>query len=263
MSLAELQASLEAISRARRGPHPDPERLLAYHLGEIDDEAAAEEIEEHVALCSDCARHLLDMERFLAGDDPAADVAPRRSRPGTDAAPADGGRIVPLPERAREAGDGQGPDRFYATLGFARAAALALLVVSAGLAAWVLFGSGGARPGVDATLANLPIVDLRPQAARGPGERDVARLTGDAAGAVLVFPLAAAGEAERYELVVEKAEGGEVFRRALTRTPDGLLTLVVRRDRLAAGVYRLSILDAGAGAGVPPRASFELEWRLD
>jgi hypothetical protein len=50
--------------------HPEPETLLAYHLGELD-EATADGIAEHLTFCRACADHLLAIPSFLAEPEPS------------------------------------------------------------------------------------------------------------------------------------------------------------------------------------------------
>jgi hypothetical protein len=47
------------------GEHPDPDRLYAYHAGELTPEEDAE-IQEHLALCGACTELLLDVLSFTA-----------------------------------------------------------------------------------------------------------------------------------------------------------------------------------------------------
>jgi len=255
MSTHDLRASMEALSRSRRGDHPDPEDLLAYHLGELDVDRA-EAVEEHVTLCSDCARHVLDMADFLAGE------PPEEAEAVSDADAERLSRVVGDALDAERAGGSAAPP-FYATLGFARAAAVAFLLLSAGLAARLAVApSGSERP--EPTMANLPIVELRAAETRGPGERDEVRLPESAAGAVLVFPVAETGAFSSYSVTVEKTDGEVILRRSdLRRTDGGLLTLAVPRDALAPGSYRLRISGTGPGAEPRPLATFGVDWRTD
>lgn len=271
MSTHDLQASLEAISASRRGDHPDPEQLLAYHLDELDPDAA-DAVEEHVALCSECAHHVLDMARFLAGEPlPDADpVEPEavdrliRSVAETLAdedeenttEPTEGPWKSP-PDDDRAPGSGS----FYSSLGFARAAAIFFCLLSFGLAVRLMQPIETGDPTADATLANLPIVELRPRETRGAGERDTVQLSETDGGAVLVLPVAESDAFSHYQVTIE-ATGGELVlsRRDLHRT-DGLLTLVLKRDALPAGVYQLRL--AGLITGEPPQplTTFQLDWR--
>lgn len=62
----EIDASVRAYAagqrRSREG-HPTVEELVAYHRGRLAKEAE-ELLRDHLALCKDCARMLLDLEAF-------------------------------------------------------------------------------------------------------------------------------------------------------------------------------------------------------
>ena len=45
---------------AQPSPHPTPETLRAYGLGELDD-ASAQIVREHLEHCSDCRRQVAEM----------------------------------------------------------------------------------------------------------------------------------------------------------------------------------------------------------
>ncbi|MDX1997875.1 MAG: hypothetical protein SF066_09170 [Thermoanaerobaculia bacterium] len=55
------------------GDHPEPETLLAYHRGELD-EAAAEVVEEHVTFCASCADLVLAIPAFLEESEEGAEA---------------------------------------------------------------------------------------------------------------------------------------------------------------------------------------------
>ena len=55
------------------GEHPEPETLLAYHWGELD-EAAADAVIEHITLCDVCANLVLAIPDFLAVSSPGAEA---------------------------------------------------------------------------------------------------------------------------------------------------------------------------------------------
>lgn len=52
-----------AGQRRSRGGHPPVKELVAYHREELT-AAARELLRDHLALCEDCARLLLDLESF-------------------------------------------------------------------------------------------------------------------------------------------------------------------------------------------------------
>ena len=59
-------------ARRQVGEHPAPERLVAYAGGGLE-EAQAEELRDHLALCRVCSRQVLELRAFPGGA-PAADV---------------------------------------------------------------------------------------------------------------------------------------------------------------------------------------------
>lgn len=71
-SLSDALRSLQPIAIGTG--HPPLEVLWAYRSGSLDEEAK-EEIQEHLATCPDCARALLDLDRF-------PDLEPTATEPG-------------------------------------------------------------------------------------------------------------------------------------------------------------------------------------
>lgn len=62
------------VEEKRRGlgPHPGPDELVAYHADELEEEEA-KRLQDHLVLCPECARLLLELDAFTAD----AAVAPR------------------------------------------------------------------------------------------------------------------------------------------------------------------------------------------
>lgn len=52
-----------AERRAAAGAHPDPEEIVAYDRGELEEDRRAR-LQEHLALCPECTRWLLDYREF-------------------------------------------------------------------------------------------------------------------------------------------------------------------------------------------------------
>ncbi len=275
MSSNPLRASLKVISEAGRGPHSDPEQLLAYHLGELD-AATAEAVEQHLGMCSECSRHVLDMARFLAGDTAANAErtdelnVERLMRSVTEALAAEQADMAAMNETEPPPspwlkGRGAPGVHLFTTLGFARAAAVIFAAATAALAGYLVSSREHSTAGVGLTMANVPVFELTTSETRGPGERDTIQLPSDAPGALLVFPLATNQAFARFELtVVEMPSGNVAFRRSdMRRTAGGLLTLVVPRDFLPAGDYRVTIYGLDDGATLRSLTDFELDWRLE
>jgi len=70
---APLEPALRALAereRARRGPHLEPDELVAYHERKLG-EAESERARDHLALCPECAGLLLDLAAFDEPEAPA------------------------------------------------------------------------------------------------------------------------------------------------------------------------------------------------
>lgn len=77
----DWRSALEAVvDEKRRGleTHPDPQELVAYHAGELGDEEA-KRLQDHLVLCPECARALLDLDAFT-----------------TETGAASGAKVVPI-----------------------------------------------------------------------------------------------------------------------------------------------------------------------
>lgn len=243
MSFRELQITLEALSEANRGPHPLPDELLAYHLGELE-EQASERIEHHAALCRECARLILDMADFL------------EEAPAPQEATIDSGHLEnPLNVRSPP---------FYRTLAFARAAAIFFCLLSAALTGY-LAKIGGIQPSIEVgSLANPIIVELGTASARGVQALDRVHLTVEVEGVLLIFPVAETQDYARYALRIEDAAGQLVRRRSdLTRGVDGLLTLAVSRDFLPEGRFGMAIYGLDVRGAAELLAEYPIDWQLD
>ena len=264
-SLAGTLRELASEARRRQGPgaHPSPERLTAYHAGELTP-AAEEEVQEHIAFCRHCTRLLLDLPAFLeplagvpGSVDEEADASWQAIRERLPGPPG-------LPARARRRGEAA-PARAPAATPFAprwrrtlprlAAAALVVLVVSP---LWFLV-SRLAAP-------ELPPETLRlaaPEAPRGTGAPPPAPPTTVHAAArstVLVVRLARDQPDLRFRVEVRAAGtpgASLVVPVAEVLGPRGLM-LVLDRHQLAPGRYQLRVLDA-EHPSAEPLGEFPLE----
>jgi hypothetical protein len=64
-----------AADRPEAGPHPEPDALFAYHVGELTDDET-DEVQAHLALCPRCARVVADYVAFPALDPPNDEDVP-------------------------------------------------------------------------------------------------------------------------------------------------------------------------------------------
>jgi hypothetical protein len=248
--LRDAVRALAAEARSVEKDHPMPDELVDYQAGDLNQKERAR-IQDHLAVCPDCARAVLEMDAF-----PDVGVLPAAVRPS-------GRDLAAAWERFQDRTGPRWPARrrpFRVPVpryGLAAALALAILALA--------FHSGRLWEG--SARGALQVVDLLPpgdavrSASPGPGEGAV-RLEPWARGLVLLLPLGAAegeeGEARpAHEVVITAADGRERWREGgLHGGPDGTLVLVVPR-RLPPGAYRVRLYDAAA-LGRPAEAEYEL-----
>ncbi len=240
---------MEAIAAAASaaGAHPSPEQLLGYHDGELE-AAERERVVWHLAACAECTQAVLDMARFpeVEALDPrqrlsATDVAERwrrlrdrlrREPPAEHKAP-----VVELKPRSRS---------WVSSLGFARAAAAVLLVVTVALSATVLSMRRRAQDDAGPRL-NLPIFEL---AASAVGERaeetsQTLRVPAGADGALLVLTLVDPRTHPGYRVEIRDASAPPADpiwdSSDLQRSAEGIFTIEIRRGFLPAGRYQIEV----------------------
>lgn len=246
MSDAErLRAAARALAEAEEGAlahHPEPATLLAYQLRQLSSEEA-ERLRDHLALCGDCSRLVLQIESFpdlpplpadrlLSDRQMAAEWALLGRRIGLDAAaPA----AAPAPRRLS-------PPRV--PLPWAVAASL-LLATTLGLGVWVhrLLGKVDVLAGPQ---VNLAVADLDPEGS-GPREgtsAEPAELHPAASTdrILLILNLADWRPFAAYRLRMTNAAGQVVWESGdLARSDQGHFLLTLPRALLPAGTYRLQL----------------------
>lgn len=273
MSRDDLQHSLAASARKHRGPHPLPDKLLAYHLGELDNDQE-DQIQKHVALCSECALQILDMAEFLdpnpaeAEDDPRieklllsarqeafgdSEMEPENSAGFKRSDPSRAGRTKPTQAKSRR--------RIPTSAQLGWAAAIFFAALSG------IFGSKPGQRTQDSgarSFANPTLIELGTAETRGEGGVDPIHLPLRTEATVLIFPLPEDLVFPRFEATFKNLEGNTVRRRSdLVRSEEGLITLGVFRDFLAPGRYEATI--TGLEEGEQPRIleSFPFDWQLE
>ncbi len=232
-TLQEAMATLTAVALDGQD-HPTPEELLAYHAGELSEEAH-EHVRTHVAWCRDCARTVLDLASWpevelreasleRTADEEAADwQAIRRRLADRDEAPGPAPK-PPVRERPRAR------RRFYEPVHLLAAALLVAVV------------------GLSFQLTRLT--------------RQVAELTGPRAN-VFVTDLESVTAAARRE--------GDQLR--TTRVPDGMeivVFLLVEDDGRPFDDHAVEIRDAAGrvfwryrGLRSPPEGGFSVSVPVD
>ncbi len=216
-----LAARAASGRRAAIGEHPEPDVLLGYSRGETAGDAK-EEIQEHISMCPDCARAILDFRKFpglaAPGGKELSDreidaewlrLLGRTRRP-------EGGR--PAPDRAT-----QKTEAYSWRLAYGLAACF--LLASLGLTAWNLDLRGRiadlSQPRVNVFVAEAPPPDTR-------GAEDGVAIGGDVK--YVRFELAAADldEYDSYRVVITDDEGRETFSNSdIQRNPAGDFTLEI------------------------------------
>ncbi len=264
-----LQAAIRRLAREKRGEHdedlPAPETLVAYREGKLEGDAE-QALQGHLALHPESAREVLDLASFsqlaaprdayrLSDRDVPAALAEMRERIRgepesldvtgdlpTDVAPADDlpGVVRPFPVKESW------------RLGYREVVLLAATVVAVAGAFWLgtLFGAPGVQPGAHyASVIDVAVT-------RGPRPYTV---SAQAEQVLLVVQDAGLAPYARGELVLA-TEAGEVIRTfdlSASADADSLLYLVLPRDELPAGSYRLELFGIDA-EGRQPVKEFRL-----
>jgi hypothetical protein len=232
----------ELARRARRkegaGAHPAPEALTAYHAGELS-ASAAEELQEHLAVCPLCARLLLDLPGFL---EPPAPPAAR-----DEEADADWGELrkhLPVPStsaalRPRVAAVSRlSPPRL------ARLLAAALLAVAIGTPLGWILARRAAAPELPPESMALEAGEVQ----RGNPEPAAPAIVHTAAAAsVLVLHLAREQSNLRFRVELwgagAPAAPSVTPPHALQAIDSHTLLLILARRQLAAGRYSIRVVD--------------------
>lgn len=218
-------------------PHPAPEELLDYHLGDL---AAAdrERLQDHLVLCAACSRAVLDLDSF-----PHVDPARETDRLSEFELAADW-------KRFRERAFAKPAAAARPRLAWALAASL--LVAALGLSLW------GARlreqvRELSGPRADVFVADLVPLGSevRGPESVEVVRVPAWADRVLLILNLAGRPAYPEYEARVLGPGGSAVWSLGgLRPSPDGTFALEVPADLLEGGAHRIRLLgirDGGAG----------------
>ncbi|HEY4562722.1 MAG TPA: zf-HC2 domain-containing protein [Thermoanaerobaculia bacterium] len=236
----EIRQALEewmAETGGDAGEHPDTEVLAAYQARELPP-AEEQRVQDHLALCRECALLLLDLEEL---DDPdfgreievpagTGEALWSRLRQEIRAAPA--AAVVPFPRR-----------RLAAPPPWMSALAAALLVAVIGLSVWVASlrrtVEGLSRPEV-----NAAVLDLVPG---GVGQRE----GGSAPAAVvpsgsrlftLILSPGRRGDFQDYAAEIARPGGAVTWRgRGLRPNAYGSFSLTLTRRAFAAGEHRLRL----------------------
>lgn len=218
-------------ARASLGAHPSPEQLVAYHAGELD-AATCESMQDHLALCHECAAVVLAADEFLEGDDAPADA-------GSAAA---GEGVTPMPSAKGV--------RLWTYSGWAVAATV---VIAMGV-----LGRFSPTPTTPRAEANVVVRALTPlDLERERGEATPETTDRDASVVLILGVPDALRTPARVEFVAEGARDKPVLTVPdLVPNAEGSLTLFVPKSRLPAGAYVVRLF--GAAASDKPVAEYAL-----
>lgn len=233
----ELRDALQEIAGRDLHDHPDPERLAAYHSGRAGELSPEEEgrIQDHLALCRECAALLLDLDSladpdFGAGADLSGKEAVWRSLQEEMAPPiAPSARVVPLRRPVRSS------PRWLQAL------AASLLVATLGLSFWV----ASLRRELSTLDANAPVLDLYSGTARGEGSpAPVVTIPAGGRSFILIPNAASHRRYERYRFEILRGRGGTVWEGDIERNPpplDNFNSVSVPRRAVEPGDYRFRL----------------------
>jgi hypothetical protein len=236
---AATLAALTRMAEAAAREHPTPEQLFAYQEGQLtaDEEDA---IREHLALCPDCTRMVLELAGVVQGELPEA--APLSEREAASLATAIARFAAP---RGKERRTYHGALR---RLALPLAASLATVALASLFWARSRPLDGGAAAGARANVAVRELVPV----AQGisPSDRGQPEPLPPATPAVvLVLDVADQRGFPRYLAVVSDQRGGRVLMTndALQRSPLGNFTLEIVSPLPGSGLYHIQLwgLDGG------------------
>jgi Putative zinc-finger len=246
--LKDAVRAVAAAARCSVADHPMPDELVDYHAGDLTAEER-ERIQDHLAVCPDCARAVLEMNSLPepATLGPAERLGDRE--------------LTAEWERFRER---TGPIRLHGgrrwaerpVLRYGLAAVLALAV------AGLTFQLGRRVGGLQPVALQVQTIDLYPagEVLRGDENADAAQIGAWADALILRLALENGEAAGGHEVAIVAADGREVWRQGdLHSSPDGVVSLLVPRAQLPSGTYLVRLF--AAGPGTAPEAEYSLALR--
>jgi Putative zinc-finger len=226
----EMKDALQGLAHRGLDAHPDPERLAAYHFGELSPEEEGR-IQDHLALCRECAALLLDLDGladpdFGAGVDLTGKEAVWQSLKEEVAPPA---WVVPLRRPVRSS------PRWLQAL------AASLLIATLGLSLWV----ASLRRELSTLDANAPVLDLYSGTGRGEGSPSPILTVPSGGRSFILIPNSARHRRhERYRFEILRGRGGKVWDGPIERNPpplDNFNSVSVPRRAIEPGDYRFRL----------------------
>jgi hypothetical protein len=250
-----LDAALRDLARERRrslGDDPSADELADYLAGALPPEEE-ERIQEHLALCPECASLVVDLAALLQ---PPAEAPPAAALPAGEREQA----WERLAWRLRTAGgSATAPSRRWRGRPLALAASLIL-----GIGLGVL-GGRLIRP-ADRPRADVALLELAPEGAGAQRSTETARrfrLPARAGRVALLLDLGDLRRFPRYEVDLVAPDGRVAWReRDALRAEDGTFLLELPATAVAtSGRYRIRLRGAGETASTPgtPLADYAVD----
>jgi hypothetical protein len=235
----DLKAAVRDLAQAMESglrEHPSHDELHAYAAGALD-AAERDRIEDHLALCRDCARTALDLA--VLEDEEPEELAEERLPETVLAAEWERLRraaVPPPPSPFRRRAAAVSP-----VLPYALAASL-LLAIGLG---WRTIRLGEEVRQLSAPRSDVWVADLVPAGSTGPRERGAIEAVHPPSWAsriVLILAFAGPTSYPEYGIELATADGRAIWRRqGLRPGPEGTFTLEVPRAWLPPGSYRIRL----------------------
>jgi len=235
----ELKNAMKEL--AAPGSHPDPEELAAYHAGELSSEEAGR-VQDHLALCRECAALLLDLDGLAdPGFGAAADLAGKEAvwqSLKQEIAPS--APVVPFRRPVRSS------PRWLQAL------AASLLVATLSLSFWVA--------SLKRTVAELSgmrtaaVLQLDTETTRGEGGLPLPVVSSNADVTALILNGAGQRRYETYRFEIVRADGETVRGGQIERDPDSydsFKPIPLARREIGPGDYRVRLFGRSGGREEP------------
>lgn len=241
LTLGVRQMAAEARDNLKE--HPSPDTLLAYDAEELSEDESTR-VREHLAVCPDCARTVLDLASF-----PEIEPGPGVEPLSPEAEKAQWQRVLDRLEE-EEARKGEARGTGGGRWGGVHLLAAVLGAIGLGLGLWVAWlhvqpagpGAGGSRAG-----ANVFEIDLVPVGAPVARSEEGVQVPAGMDSILLRLNLGNLRPFDDVRVTVRR-EGGEAAdqvvweREGLIRNPQGHFSVHLPREALPAGSYGIELL---------------------
>lgn len=268
-----IDASVRAYAAEKRqslDAHPEADELAAYHRGGLD-EGRRESIRDHLALCGDCTRLVLDLASFSELEPPSEeyrltddDVADLRAKVGArldDGEPRAPGKLLDFTPRTAPPEPEEAPRQVRAIPWWYHTVAAALLVAVVGLSLQVmeLRRSVGGVP-----AGNLPSRDNYRPISLVPSDEDLrggvqgqSACAASGGGLFVILTYLEKTTYSTYRVDISDDQGQLLSTIEDRRLLDDLVTLIFPAEHQKPGEYRLKLYGSSGGE-FEPLADYDL-----